>query len=32
MGSKNRVWFCDHYTLAKFRESMEMALLRVGSR
>jgi glycosyltransferase involved in cell wall biosynthesis len=31
MGSKNRVWFCDHHTLAKFRESMEMALLRVGS-
>jgi glycosyltransferase involved in cell wall biosynthesis len=32
MGIKNRVWYCDHYTLSKFRESMEQALLRLGSR
>ncbi|MGB0107576.1 MAG: glycosyltransferase family 4 protein [Terriglobales bacterium] len=31
MGSKNRMWFCDYYTLAKFREKMEMALQKVGS-
>lgn len=32
MGRKNRVWFCDHYTLVKYRERMEMALQGVGSR
>jgi glycosyltransferase involved in cell wall biosynthesis len=32
MGSKNRAWFCDHYTLTRFRDRMEMALREVGSR
>ncbi len=32
MGSKNRAWFCEHYTLVQFRERMELALQKVGSR
>jgi glycosyltransferase involved in cell wall biosynthesis len=32
MGRKNREWFCDHYTLAKHRERMEMALQSVGAK
>jgi len=32
MGVRNRSWYCDHYTLPKFRESMELALVRIGSR
>jgi glycosyltransferase involved in cell wall biosynthesis len=32
MGRKNRLWFCDHYTLGRYRERMEMALQAVGSR
>jgi glycosyltransferase involved in cell wall biosynthesis len=30
MGRKNRAWFRDHYTLAKYRERMEVALRGVG--
>ncbi len=32
MGSKNRTWFCDHFTLARFRDNMELALQKAGSR
>jgi len=31
MGRKNRAWFCGHYTLAKYRERMEIALQGVGA-
>ena len=29
MGSKNRAWFCNHYTIEKYRARMEKALLGV---
>ena len=29
MGRKNRAWFCDHYTVEKYREAFESALLKL---
>jgi glycosyltransferase involved in cell wall biosynthesis len=31
MGRRNRLWFCEHYTIEKYRAGMEKALQEVGA-